>query len=658
MRFYIFFLFFLLTGVAGFSQEILTGLQTNPMVKARISESGLMKNTYPGYDTIPMELPFFDDFSANAVFPSKLRWIDNFAFENDDLPVYPVNLGVMTLDAINDSGNMYPLAIAGPEAFIADRLTSRYVRLDSVFSPVPRALTPADSVYFSFYYQPQGRGRAPQANDSLILQFLVAPAHDSLVQGGTITVPDHWQQMWYANGMPLDTFYLRNNRYFAQVMIPVKDTVFFKKKFRFRFYNYVSLASPAEPSWQSNTDHWNLDNVYLNIGRNVHDSLYRELRFIYRPPSLLKHYESMPYPQYCNDPTNELRSALDILMSNRDIVPHLSSYNYYITEPGGSFSKTYSGGEYNIQPYSASNPYVTYPNFAHPPFTFMLPVNSTDSATFLVKHVVREVTPGSTIGDTMQAYQTFYNYFAYDDGTPEASYGLTPAGSKLAYRFKLNRSPDTLRAVRMYFNKTLSNASRQFFYLCVWNDNSGKPGDTIFSVLVLPRYADSINKFVTYPIYPPLSIIGTFYVGLIQTTDDNLSIGYDRYNNSQTEIFINTFGTWTNSAYAGSLMIRPVVGKPIPLGTADIVTKALTLSLWPNPCSGSALHLRIPSTFDDPQILETATISISDLVGHVVRKSRYCSEIDVTTLANGIYFLEFRDLPGIHRGVAKFIISR
>ena len=166
------------------------------------------------------------------------------------------------------------------------------------------------------------------------------------------------------------------------------------------------------------------------------------------------------------------------------------------------------------------------------------------------------------MGDTMQAYQKMYNYFAYDDGTPEASYGLTPAGSQLAYRFKLDKSPDTLRAIRMYFNRTLSNTSMQWFKLCVWNDNGGKPGDTIYAELVMPRYADSLNKFVTYHIYPPLSITGTFYVGWIQTTADNLSIGFDRYNNSQPQIFINTNGTWTNSAFTGSLMIRPVVGKP------------------------------------------------------------------------------------------------
>ena len=166
MRFFLIIFISLFAGVVGFTQEILTGLQTNPMVKAKATELARLKYLNAGLDTIPMTTPFFDDFSANGVYPSKQRWIDNFGFENDDFPVYPVNLGAMTLDAINDSGNMYPTAVPGPQAFVADYLTSRYIRLDSVFSPVPRRLSPTDSVYLSFYYQPQGRGRPPQKTDS------------------------------------------------------------------------------------------------------------------------------------------------------------------------------------------------------------------------------------------------------------------------------------------------------------------------------------------------------------------------------------------------------------------------------------------------------------------------------------------------------------
>ncbi|MEI6434333.1 MAG: T9SS type A sorting domain-containing protein [Bacteroidota bacterium] len=660
----IFLLFFTIAiSFHGFSQEIVTGLFVNPVVQARAAALKQQNQITPdgysqaGLDTIPMNLPFLDDFSSLGVFPSDQRWIDHFAFENDDYPVFPVNIGAMTLDAINDSGKMYPEAVPGPAIFIADHLTSRYIRLDSVFSPAPKALTPADSVFLSFYYQPQGRGQAPQYNDSLILQFLVKPGHDSLIPGGgIIKVPDLWQRIWYSNGMSLDTFYVRNNKWFARVMLPITDTVFFSKKFRFRFYNYVSLASSAEPSWQSNTDQWNIDQVYLNLGRTGYDTVFPELRFIQRPSYLLRNYSAMPYPQYCDDPTNELRDTLDVLMSNRDLIPHMSAYNYFITQSGGTFSKSYSGGNYNIQPYNLS-PYVTYQKFAHPEFPFLLPVNNTDSAVFLIKHVVKDITPGSTFGDTVQTIQRFYNYYSYDDGTPEASYGLTPAGSKLAYSFKLNISPDTLRAIRIYFNQTLSETNDRFFYLCVWNDNAGKPGDTIYSDLVYPRYSDSLNKFVTYHLYPPLAITGTFYVGCIQTTGDNLSIGYDRYNNSQQSIFYNTYGIWSNSAYSGSLLIRPVVGKPIPLGTNDIITGDVRMSVYPNPCSGNALQVKIRNATNN-RAESSVQFSILDLTGRINLKGDVTGAIDVSSLCNGIYFLEVKNHSGMRIGITKVIIAK
>jgi hypothetical protein len=657
MRFHLIIFISLYLGVAGFAQEILTGLQFNPAVKARVIEHTRMDYLNAGLDTIPVSIPFFDDFSANDVFPSDQRWIDHFAFENDDMPVYPINLGAMTLDAINDSGNMYPAAVPGPAVFIADHLTSRYIRLDSVFTPVPKALTPADSVYLSFFYQPQGRGKAPQKNDSLVLEFLVTPAHDSIIPGDTIPIPDLWRKMWFANGMSLDTFNLKYNKWFAQVMVPVTDPLFLKNKFRFRFFNYVSLASTAEPSWASNTAQWNLDNVYLNIGRNRYDTIYPELRFVYRPPSLLKRYESMPYPQYCDDPTNAIKDTIDILITNRDIAPQMSTYGYSVTSPVTSFSKTYSGGSYNIQPYN-TDPYVTYQKFAHPVVTFLIPISEADSATFLMKHIVTASAPGSNLGDTMQAYQKFFNYYAYDDGTPEVSYGLTPAGSQLAYRFSLSRSPDTLRAIRIYFNKTLGNVSQQFFNLCVWNDNAGKPGKTVYSDLVLPRYADSINKFVTYHIIPPLAVTGTFYVGMIQTTDDNLSIGFDRYNNSQSEIFYNNTGSWKSSSFAGSLMIRPVLGKPIPLGIGDLTSPDLKIGVYPNPCNTGILSLRITGYSEQNKITSGGTLVITDLIGHIRIRTAYQEKIDVSSLGNGLYFLELKDQSGKHAGVVKFIISR
>ena len=54
----------------------------------------------------------------------------------------------------------------------------------------------------------------------------------------------------------------------------------------------------------------------------------------------------------------------------------------------------------------------------------------------------------------MVYYQTFKNYFAFDDGTAEAGYGINGLGSRnamFAYRFR-SFIEDTLRAINICFN--------------------------------------------------------------------------------------------------------------------------------------------------------------------------------------------------------------
>jgi hypothetical protein len=634
-------------------QEILSGLEINPVVKQKFLEQGWLKSTINGLDTIPMTVPFFDDFQDQTVFPDQERWIDRYAFVNTDIPIYPVNLGAVTLDAISDSGQMYPDAIPGPDTFLADKLTSRFIRLDSVFEPAPRALSPADSVYLSFWYQPQGRGKPPHPADSLKLRFLVKPEYDSISPTDTTHIEAQWEDIWGSEGMALDTFYLKNNTYFVLVMIPIIDSQYFKRQFRFQFYNYVSLASSAEPSWQSNCSQWNIDEVYLNIGRNIGDTIRPQLSFVERPPSMLKKYSAMPYPQYSDNPTNEMADTIDILISNRDINNHNSSYSYVMRTPSGSWEKEYMGGQYVIKPFYQAG-FVTYVPFAHPPVQYLFPIATSDSALFEVEHRVT-AEDGSNLADTMVANQVFYNYYAYDDGTPDAGYGLTPANSKLAYRFKINKLPDTLRAIQFYFNRTLSGNNVQFFYLTVWNDNNNKPGEVLYEELVRPKFADSLNQFVTYHLDPPLRLSTTFYVGWEQTTDDNLNVGYDRYNNRNSEILYNVMGTWENSAFLGSLMIRPIVGKPIPLGIPPQNATPTKLKLFPNPASTDVIKIEPPERVD---LSEKLVVRIYNLYGQNLMEVPYSETIRVSGLPSGMYLVTLTGDAGSHLATGRLIIAR
>jgi hypothetical protein len=490
--------------LSAFPQEVISELQTNPAIlrSKPISDALLLKYARSGMD-IPVTVPFMDDFSSRDIFPSSDRWQDRYAFVNTDYPVNPPNVGVATLDAINDKGEVYPNAVPGPAAFQADVLTSRLIRLDSVFSPAARKITPADSVYLSFYFQPQGRGNAPEPTDLLELDFgiytgdsvfirvdsilytidknyyagdsLLLPCglpddsawisvnpylilhggQYSLIPGDQITLPCDsvfepevdWDIIWAAAGRKLDTNYYTKEdplSYFRRVMIPIVDEKWLRSDFRFRFRNYVSLADNSLPSWQSNADHWNIDLVYLNINRFMDDSTFKILSFVDRPPSMIRQYESMPYSQYMSDPTNMMKDSIEMVITNLDTLVHNTAYRYVLYDQDVTPLDSCLRGNWDISPVYQSG-YLDYVNFAKPPVCFgFFPIDFTkDSAVFSIAHYL---TTGSGsyagLNDTLWATQFFGNYFAYDDGTAEAGYGLTPEGSQLAYRFTL-KEPDT-----------------------------------------------------------------------------------------------------------------------------------------------------------------------------------------------------------------------
>jgi hypothetical protein len=651
----VYFIFFLFAGLSAFSQEIVTGLQFNPVVAERSGNIQMQKSMTAGEDTIPISLPFYDDFSGGEIFPASQRWIDRYAYVNTDFPVYPIDFGAVTLDAINDSGHVYSNGVPGPQTFEADHLTSRYIRLDSLFTPAQRAYTRSDSIYLSFYYQPQGRGLAPSTSDSLLLQFLFREAFDTIIGTDTIHFPELWKNAWASPGMSLDTFYIHNNVYFKRVMIPITDSInYFKKHFRFRFVNYVSLASSGQPSWQSNCDEWNIDQVYMSMGRSLADTVHKEMRFVERPPSMLKNFTSMPYPQYSNDPSNVMTDTLTVILTNRDTESHSASYSYYITQPGTSYSKTYNSSPFVMLPYfSYSSGYLM-----HPPVSFIYPIGTTDSTLFEMKHVLRDLNSGTSYGDTIIGYQKFYDYYSYDDGTPEAGYGLKGTGALMAYQFTLNKSPDTLRAIRIYFNHTLGHNNQQFFYLTVWSDNNGKPGDTIYHRLTSVVYTDSLNNFYTYHLENPVRISGSFYIGTEQTTDDNLNIGFDLYDNSEDFMFYNASGTWIKSTLGGSLLMRPVVGKPIPLSVEEKQGEKGRLTVFPNPCKDGVIRIRIsgvPSIGDDPEGLE---IIIRDLTGRQIATHRYSEIIDISQIPDGIYILTVKSKKDGQQYSGKLAVVR
>ena len=695
---------FIHLGTALFSQEFLTGLSENPVIVeevARLETLAAERESLARDEVTPLFLPFFDDFTQSWIFPADGRWANSYAYINTNFAYHSVNRGVATLDAIDNRGRLHQNASTFP--FGADTLTSQPIRLDSIISPVQRPLTPADSIYLSFFYQPEGRGNPPEPFDSLILNFgyytgrdifagyfdsLLVPLSwylqpgDTLFPGDTIYspggecdpglfaissqlytyqdaillpcdsvfIPEYkWQRVWSTPGMALQEFYETYGTYSRQVLIPITDTLYFGPEFRFRFHNFASLATENTPSWRSNCDQWNLDYIYLDRNRSYDDTTYRDVSFVERPPSLLRNYEAMPYKQYVNDPTNEMKDDLELLITNLDSTIYNTSFYYSVYELNGPFQYTFPGGNCNLGPVYEFGYQDCISCAAHacPPVNFLFPLSNADSAEFEIRYfIIGDITPVDTVADTLRYRQKFFNYFAYDDGTPEAGYGLTPAGAKLGYQFRLN-TRDTLRAIEIFFNRTQGNANEVFFDLVVWRDNNGKPGEELYrQPMQKVEFSETLNEFHTYFLDEPLEVNGTIYIGCEQLTLENLNIGYDRYNDAQQHIFYNTDGTWYPSTYQGALLMRPVIGKKFSwAGTPDEAPLADLFRVYPNPVNGADFFIRYEGA--RPLDMEEYEVRIISMLGAVLYQGPYRESFRSALPAPGVYLIQITGRDGI-----------
>ncbi len=582
--------------LSALSQEVLTGLEVNQSVRESYQQQPSVKSD----ETSMLDIPFFDDFSTSDIYPDSEKWSDRYAFINDDYPVNPISVGVATLDAIDHTGSLYQHATTLP--FLADRLTSHSLHLNYPES---------DSIYLSFFYQPQGMGDMPQPHDSLRLEFY-SPVTDS------------WRVVWSVPGVSLHDFRL--------VMIPVRDPDYLQEGFRFRFSNIASIADNRfNPGARGNADHWHIDYVYLNKGRSFADTVFSDVAFVKPLESLLNNYSSMPWDQFLAGRLAEMGSVLPVTYRNNDIVTRSVRRQFSIYDVYGNRTvHSSSGGTVNIAPGDVHQ----YDSDV----AYSFNSDNPDSALFRITAWLVTDEFDYKGNDTVIYYQDFKNFYALDDGTAENGYGLFGGGSenaRLAYRFRAYKA-DSLRAIRIYFNQSLNNVSRQYFSLAVWDDNNGKPGNLIYSQEgVRPEYEEELNRFHTYQLDSAISVSQVFYVGLIQTNTEFLNIGFDVNRNNRNRIFYNIHGEWVNSSFEGSLMIRPVVGRSLSHTLFSKHVEKRGLKVYPNPVV-DVLYIDLETDVDPASV----TYKLYNRLGQLVYNgSGLIQSIDLSSFPPGIYFL-------------------
>ena len=547
----------------------------------------------------PLALPFFDDFSTlrNNSRPDPLLWNSKGVQINNTLPIAPPSKMVATLDAYNDQGEAYDLSSPFASGF-SDTLQSKPIDLSGVGMG-------NSTVFLSFYWQAQGLGEQPDDDDFIVLQ------------GKDNT--GAWVELWRKEGgfdIPL---------FFQQELIALRDS-FFHADFQFQFLRFGRNAGYY--------DVWHLDYVYLNSGRSAIDVFSPDIAMVREPGSYLGDFMSTTINTLRNSPrlltyTAQLREVL----SNTNlgalpltaIAPDVGSIS-----PGNNFELRAS----HVPITPTGNPMILETRII---------IDAGDDDMDLPPIDFRR-------NDTIFQRTELNDYFAYDDGTAEFVAGIRQRFGRLAVQFILEE-PAQLTDLDISFFPFEADQSNQTFVLSVWKRLNFTTDEVLFQRSVQVRYPDIPNGFVRFAIdsFAVLNISDTFYVGIQQTTDDLLAIGFDKNTNSQPFIFENTQGIWEqNPNIEGALMIRPVFSaNPI---TALASGSKASWALYPNPTQ-NMLHLRGQETAQN--------VRIFDMLGRLQEGYEWYPDqqaLSLKALRKGMYILELQSQSGA-RNSYKIIVE-
>lgn len=575
--------------------------------------------------TQPVTLPFFEDFSNSNFSLSTIHFhLEGGATVSDGVRLLPPTVGVVTLDALDASGNLYPFA--STSLFPADTLTSLPIRLDE--------FSHDDSLVFSFYFLPGGGegnlwervGDTPDPQDSLLLEFFSS-------------VDSVWTVVWSCGGMDVDSLVVTTGHRWQYVTIPITERVYFDSLFQFRFRNFCSLTETTKPGLAGNCDFWHIDYILLDSDRTTNSTpVFHDVAFVDPAPSALAAYRAMPARQYR---TTDMADAFDMTITNLFNSTLATQYAYAVVDATGDTLYRYNGGYENAPAFLPDENYQTAPSHATPPIGYSFPVSS-HSATYTIVHAVREGAAGDDFrtNDTVRFQQVFDNYYAYDDGSAENGYGLTSTASHLylAYRFDLNTS-DTLTALDLYFNRTRDGVNETVpFRITVWKSENGHPGAVLYRDNSNRRpLMDGLNRYQRYVLENPVVVNGSIFVGFEQTNNYFINLGFDRSYNTSDRIYYLTSTEWQQSILSGSLMMRPYFGVAATVGIAGIDNSKLKIEIYPNPTSGVVHVEGLP---------EGSRIEVYDASGRLVHVD-FSFQFETFSLKSGFYLLRCITPDGI-----------
>ncbi|MCU0390578.1 MAG: T9SS type A sorting domain-containing protein [Thermoflexibacter sp.] len=576
-------------------------------------------------DTTRISYPFFDDFTSvyyrKYNNPDTSLWLANNGggYVNDSYGIKPPSFGLITLDGINYLGKPYNFTdrfIAGE----ADNLTSRRIDLSKTTTAKRLALT--------FYWQSQGNGSKPDAEDYLLVQF-----KDSL---------GNWVNQWQRNGN------VNTENTFQYVSLPVNSPIYFHKNFQFRFQVFCRLSGAY--------DTWNLDYILLDSLRrtNVRTQGILDITSSRIDTHYLKRYRAMPIDQFYANARNETVDSLFMFSNNLHETFNVFSYDAILTDLvkkerlGVMRDSSYIILAFNEQKVAVPTNRVPLPqNREKMILEYKFRMNTGEKDGYIKNVNLRS-------NDTIVGITVLDNYYAYDDGTAEFAATINQRFGKLAYRYVLN-IPAVLTHIDLMFVPIDVNLKGETYNLRVWKNLDFKGRGAKDSVLLVQNiildYADSINKFTRIELSRRLALSDTFYVGFEQLSDKNLTIGFDKNTDSGSQIFTNTTNEWLpNKLNKGSLMLRPVFLNKNAVSSNERYWTHLPAKIYPNPSNG---ELIIEGKVNQVQLV--------DMQGKVVLEKTFFlyenyNSLDLSHLSNGLYLLFLQSDTA--RAIQKVVIQK
>lgn len=583
---------------------------------------------YSVYDTLPggIDTVFFSSPDlvqkkiTKYLLPkdSNIYWTDHFVYLNDDFPVDPPSVGVSTFDGLDENGLPYDFDanVSGN----ADQMTSVPINISNI--------TKADSLYLSFFYQPQGISPDnPNNGDSLVLDFYNVSSQT-------------WEKVWGLNGnIDLQPF--------EEVFVFV-DSIFYSNAFQFRFRNKANLSGDF--------DQWHLDYIHLGKDRTRFDTTKKDVTFIYDAPSFIKDYTSMPWFHYKLDPIGYTKDSIILCFRNRfhqslnvyyqlDVTNIEDNFEYFHYPVQTNTFAIVNGSSVRCQDYS----------FGKSPSLFASKIRSNDfdDEEIIQARYSLDFRPASTetkdffpSNDTINTQQVFSNHYSYDDGTAEAGYGINNFPENVLLNYFQMPISDSLVAINIYFLPQAFNVSKEKFKIVVYNSLSESGLIYESSQEFQPIYTKN-NEFASYALDSLIVVGKDFYVGVKAMGSKSLNIGYDFNLANKSKIFRRyaedePFFNPGPGITEGSLMIRPIFRKlKVKVGLSEEQDPFNQVKVFPNPTTGLLNIKHLP---------ENSQIRIFNNMGNLIYEGEGEETINLESFAAGFYYMQMstRDRKATH----------